>query len=423
MKPSTYQQFAKRWLDVTLVAAAAPLVLPLLAVVAVLIRWKLGSPILFRQRRTGLNGDVFEIIKFRTMTDDRQSDGTLRSDAERLTRFGRFLRSTSLDELPELWNVLRGEMSLVGPRPLLPEYLDRYTPQQARRHEVQPGLTGWAQVHGRNAIDWETRFTLDVWYVDHCSLAIDCRILLRTVLAVFTRRGITADNHASCPPFMGTASMLATCTEAPSDGVYVIGAGGHAKVVIDTLQAAGRQVLAVFDDDPRRWGDSLLGVPIEGPISAIPSEKQAVIAVGDNGTRRRLAETLQLRWVTVIHPAATVAASAIVDEGAVIFAGAVVQPDARIGRHVVINTSASIDHDCVIEPFAHVAPGCCLAGNVTVGSETLLGIGSRVVPNVIIGEQVVVGAGGVVIRSVESGHTVVGVPAEPMRQSNSKKAA
>lgn len=423
MKPSTYQQFAKRWLDVTLVAAAAPLVLPLLVVVAVLIRWKLGAPILFRQRRIGLQGKPFQIIKFRTMTDDRQPGGTLRSDAERLTRFGRWLRSTSLDELPELWNVLRGDMSLVGPRPLLPEYLERYTPQQARRHEVPPGLTGWAQVHGRNAIDWETRLSLDTWYVDHCSLAIDCRILLRTVLAVFTRHGVTAENHASCPPFMGTAPMLATSKDTPSDGIYVIGAGGHAKVVIDTLQAAGRQVLAVFDDDSRRRGESLLGVPILGPISEIPARGQAVIAIGDNGTRRRLAETLQLCWVTVVHPAAIVAASAIVDEGAVIFAGAVVQPDARIGRHVVINTSASIDHDCRIEPFAHVAPGCCLAGNVTVGSETLLGIGSRVVPNVTIGERVVVGAGGVVIRSVESGVTVVGVPAEPVRQSNLKKAA
>ena len=159
------------------------------------VRVCLGRPVFFRQPRPGLHGRPFALVKFRTM---RAGTG---SDAERLTRFGRFLRTTSLDELPELWNVLRGDMSLVGPRPLLMQYLERYTPEQARRHEMKPGITGWAQVNGRNALTWDERFALDVWYVDHWSLALDLRILARTLGAILRRKGITAPGSATMPEF------------------------------------------------------------------------------------------------------------------------------------------------------------------------------------------------------------------------------
>jgi sugar transferase EpsL len=158
---------------------------------------------LFRQRRPGLHGQIFTIIKFRTMTDVRDAQGNLLSDAERLTRFGRFLRSTSLDELPELWNVLRGDMSLVGPRPLLMQYLPRYTPEQARRHEVRPGVTGWAQVNGRNALSWEQKFALDVWYVDHVSLRLDAKIIALTVWKILQREGISQPGQATMEEFQG----------------------------------------------------------------------------------------------------------------------------------------------------------------------------------------------------------------------------
>ena len=167
------------------------------------IRRKLGSPVLFRQVRPGLHGEPFEMVKFRTMTDERGPDGALLPDAQRLTPFGRFLRASSLDELPELWNVLRGEMSLVGPRPLLMEYLPLYSPEQARRHEVRPGITGWAQVNGRDAISWSNKFALDVWYVDHRSLWLDVRILWMTVLKVLVRDGISAAGEATMPRFEG----------------------------------------------------------------------------------------------------------------------------------------------------------------------------------------------------------------------------
>lgn len=195
---------AKRALDVLVSGCGVLLLLPLYLLVALLVRMLLGSPVLFRQQRPGLNGRIFTIYKFRTMTDKRDPYGVLLPDAERLTRFGRFLRSSSLDELPELWNVLKGDMSLVGPRPLLPRYLDRYTPEQMRRHEVRPGLTGWAQVNGRNAVSWEERLKMDVWYIDNQSFWLDLKILWLTLWIVISRRGISADGEATMSEFPGT---------------------------------------------------------------------------------------------------------------------------------------------------------------------------------------------------------------------------
>jgi lipopolysaccharide/colanic/teichoic acid biosynthesis glycosyltransferase len=191
----------KRLFDFFVVAVAAPLWLPLLAVVALWVRIKLGSPVFFRQKRPGKNAQIFEMIKFRTMTDARDAGGQLLPDAVRLTRFGKFMRSASLDELPELLNVLRGDMSLVGPRPLMVQYLPRYTAQQARRHEVTPGITGLAQVKGRNALSWEEKFAWDVRYVETWSLWLDLKILLLTVKTVFVREGISAQGDATMPEF------------------------------------------------------------------------------------------------------------------------------------------------------------------------------------------------------------------------------
>jgi lipopolysaccharide/colanic/teichoic acid biosynthesis glycosyltransferase len=195
--------WAKRIFDVVLAAGALLLVSPLLAAVAILIRLRLGSPVLFRQERAGWFGCCFECLKFRTMTDARDANGQLLPDADRLTGLGRFLRSTSFDELPELINVIRGEMSLVGPRPLLAKYLERYSPGQMRRHNVRPGITGWAQVNGRNALDWDQKFDLDLWYVDHRSFWLDLSILVRTVWQVVRLDGIAKPGHATMPEFLG----------------------------------------------------------------------------------------------------------------------------------------------------------------------------------------------------------------------------
>lgn len=193
----------KRALDILVAGAGLLLLAPLLLLLAVLVRVKLGSPVLFRQIRPGRHGKPFPMMKFRTMTDARDADGELLPDAERLVPFGRFLRESSLDELPELINVLRGDMSLVGPRPLLMEYLPLYNAHQRRRHEVRPGMTGWAQINGRNNISWQEKFDLDVWYVDHQNPWLDLRILARTVAAVLKRDGVAKDGHATTDYFQG----------------------------------------------------------------------------------------------------------------------------------------------------------------------------------------------------------------------------
>lgn len=197
----------KRAIDVTAAGAVLVASAPVLAAVAVAVRKNLGSPVLFRQQRAGKDGALFTLLKFRTMRDARDASGRPRPDAERLTSFGRWLRASSLDELPQLVNVLRGDMSLVGPRPLLPQYLPRYSLEQARRHEVLPGLTGWAQIKGRNALSWEDKFALDVWYVDHWSLALDLRILLATVGKVLARSGVSAAGEATMSEFMGSPGV------------------------------------------------------------------------------------------------------------------------------------------------------------------------------------------------------------------------
>jgi sugar transferase EpsL len=208
---------SKRLFDLALTLPGVILISPLLLLLAVLVRLKLGHPVLFTQVRPGYKEKPFPMIKFRSMTDERDASGAPLPDEQRLTGLGRIMRSYSLDELPEVFNVLRGEMSLVGPRPLLMQYLGRYSPEQRRRHEVLPGITGWAQVNGRNILSWEEKFRLDVWYVDHWSIALDIRILWRTLISTFKREGISHPDHVTAPEFMGDEPQDAAQSEQLSD--------------------------------------------------------------------------------------------------------------------------------------------------------------------------------------------------------------
>jgi lipopolysaccharide/colanic/teichoic acid biosynthesis glycosyltransferase len=201
------KRIVKRMLDLCLVAASLPLVAPIILLLMLLVRLQLGSPVFFAQGRPGLKGRIFHMVKFRSMTQERDSNGRLLPDEQRLTRFGKFLRTTSLDELPELWNVFKGDMSLVGPRPLLVEYLNLYSERHKRRHLLRPGITGWAQINGRNALDWNEKFDLDVWYVDNQSLWLDLKILALTLVRVLQCRGIAARSHATMPRFTGSADQ------------------------------------------------------------------------------------------------------------------------------------------------------------------------------------------------------------------------
>lgn len=203
-KPSFYESCIKRLMDLVLSGFALILLSPVLLVTAILVRTKLGSPVIFKQERPGRNGEIFSLYKFRSMTDQKDEAGNLLPDSVRLTGFGKKLRSTSLDELPELWNIFRGDMSIVGPRPLLVKYLPLYNEEQRHRHDVRPGLTGWAQINGRNAISWEEKFKLDCWYVEHISLLLDLKIIFMTALKVFRREGISSETAATMEEFTGT---------------------------------------------------------------------------------------------------------------------------------------------------------------------------------------------------------------------------
>ena len=199
-----YKRYLKRWLDLVIVLCVLLVIWPVLLVIAVWLHFSnKGAGAFFTQERPGKDGKLFKVIKFKSMTDERDEDGQLLPDAQRLTAVGRFIRSTSLDELPQLLNVLKGDMALVGPRPLLPEYLPLYSREQARRHEVRPGITGWAQTHGRNAISWAEKFQLDVWYVDHVSFAVDLKVVFLTVKKVFEREGISQEGQATMEMFNG----------------------------------------------------------------------------------------------------------------------------------------------------------------------------------------------------------------------------
>lgn len=211
MRQTGLPLLAKKTFDRALALGALVATAPLIAAAAVAVRTTLGSPVFFRQERPGRGGVPFRIVKMRTMSDHRGPDGDLLPDDKRLTKLGKFLRASSIDELPQLWNVLRGDLSLVGPRPLLLQYLPLYSREQARRHHVLPGITGWAQIHGRNALGWEEKFALDLWYVDHWSLGLDLRILARTLGSVLNRQGISSAGHVTMPNFEGSrprASML-----------------------------------------------------------------------------------------------------------------------------------------------------------------------------------------------------------------------
>ena len=414
----------KRAIDVVVAAVALVLLSPLLAVLWVLIRLRMGSPVLFRQLRPGRHGRPFELVKFRTMTDGRDADGELLPDAERLTALGRWLRRTSLDELPELLNVLQGDMSLVGPRPLLMEYLPLYSPEQARRHEVRPGITGWAQVNGRNTVSWPDKFALR-------------RVVRRPSLDPSRLRDPVAHRHPGGersrrerrrPCHDGTLhrERAAKAGSVRVSRVLVIGGAGQGRQVIDAIVArAHHEVVGVLDRSFRR-GDVVAGFPVLGSdldLRAAALETAAdgfVVAIGDNHTRGEILEresgaAAHLHPAIVVHPAATVARDAVLGAGTILLAGAVVGNGSRIGRGVLLGINSSVDHDGWVDDHASLAPNAATGGTVRIGRASAIGIGANVIHEVTIGADTVVGAGAVVLGDLPDRVVAYGVPARVVR--------
>lgn len=399
----------KRLCDACLSLLACLILLPVMIVVAVLVAMRLGRPIIFSQVRPGLHGRPFKMYKFRSMRDAVNAKGEPLPDAERMTSFGSFLRASSLDELPGLWNVLKGDMSLVGPRPLLVEYLPLYSPEQQRRHNVRPGITGWAQVNGRNAISWEQKFQYDTWYVDNQSLWLDMKIIALTVKKVFVREGINAVGEVTTSKFLGNK---------PPRKLAILGAGGHAKVVADTAECCGWGHIELFDDN---WPETTAVAhwPIVGDTSSLLARLEeyegVIVAIGRNDIRcskQTMLSQAGALLVSLVHPDATLSRYATLGMGSVVFAGVVVNAGAVIGAGTILNTACSIDHDCRVDEYVHISPGARLAGSVGIGRLSWIGIGASIRQSLDIGVNVRVGAGAAVVNDVADNMTVMGVPAK-----------
>lgn len=391
-------KFFKRLFDIIASASGLIVLSPVFLILAYLIRKNLGSPVFFIQERPGKGGKPFKMIKFRSMRDAVDKYGNPLPDSERLTDFGKKLRAASLDELPELWNVLKGDMSLVGPRPLLMQYLPLYDNFQNRRHEVKPGITGWAQVNGRNATSWDERFACDIWYIDHFSLCLDIKILLLTVKKVLIKEGISAQGEATMPPFTGKRKLA------------VVGAGGHGKVVAELAAALGTYGEIVFLDD--RVQGSVNGFPVIGTTLLLENSLSP--------EQFDIAAALGFALPVLVHPDATVSPSATVGQGSVVMAKAVVQAGSVLKDGVIVNTAATVDHDCLLDAFVHISPGAHLSGNTRIGEESWIGTGACSRQQIRIGSRATIGAGAVVVRDVSDGMTVAGNPTKPLAGKNTE---
>lgn len=396
-----YKNFIKSILDFTLALFGILITSPIVSIIALFLTIaNKGNPF-FLQKRPGKNGKLFTIIKFKTMNDKKDRKGNFLSDEQRITKIGTVVRKLSLDEIPQLINVLKGDMSLIGPRPLLPEYVPLYNETQKRRHEVKPGITGWAQVNGRNAISWEQKFDYDVWYVDNLSFLLDLKIVFLTIKKVLKQEGISAKNTATIECFQGSK-------------VRLIGAGGHAKVVLDCIeQEAKFEIVEIIDDVIEGFFVNQLEVKKRDKNQDY-NTTNTIIAIGNPKHRKNIAEQLKSNFIMTIHPTAVVSKYAKIGKGTQVLATAVINAAATIGNHCIVNTGAIVEHDCVLEDYVHIAPNATLGGGVKVGESTQIGIGATIIQNISIGKNVVIGAGAVVVNNIPDNCTAVGVPARPI---------
>jgi sugar O-acyltransferase (sialic acid O-acetyltransferase NeuD family) len=410
------QRAIKITADVFLSLAGLVLLSPLFVVIAVLIKLDSTGPVFFRQQRVGKRGKIFSIYKFRTMIENAQNQGKgylIEKDDFRITKAGKFLRRYSLDELPQLINILQTTMSLVGPRPTLKYQVDQYDERQKMRLNVKPGLTGWAQVHGRNELSWPERIEHDIHYIEQWDLWLDIKIIFKTIGVLLSRHGVYTDNM----------DKYAVSKKPMREKIFIFGAGGHAKVVIDILRKQKiYEICGIVDDNHASLPAKILNCPVLGGrevLSRLYSEgiKTAIIAIGDNHIRKEIAEMLfneNFQFATAIHPSAVIGEEVRIGRGAVVMANTVINPGTVIGENAIINTSSSIDHDCRIGDFAHICPGATTAGGVVVGGLTLIGMGSSLLPCVTIGSQTIIGAGSVVTADLPDKVTAIGVPARVM---------
>ncbi len=396
-------------IDILASAAGIVLLAPVLASTAVLVRREFGRPVVFLQERPGLEGRVFRIRKFRSMTNDTDAVGRLLPPEQRLTLFGRLLRSTSLDELPELINVLIGDMSLVGPRPLRVEYTPHYSAEQARRLLVRPGISGPAQVAGRNLLKWEDRFAQDVEYVDGASFSTDMRVLLATLRGVVRRHGVEPPGFGGCGPVCGDAAGVVMRV--------ILGAGSYGETILELAADCGESIDYFVDDDTRLHGSE----PSKGsPLSAVPSRsgwgwkvllRPSQSATGPPGSGSPSgSEAIRLGPWTLVHPGSYVSPSASLGDGCLIHRDALVWTRAQLSNHVILSPGARVAHHTTLGEYSMISMGAEVGSAIEIGHGAFVGMGATVMTGVKrLGNRSVVGAGSVVIHDVPDGVTVVGM--------------
>lgn len=413
----------KRIFDITISLFAIVVLSPLFIFLAYKVKKNLGEPILFRQIRPGLNGKPFEMIKFRTMKDLMGKDGNSLSDEDRLTDFGKKLRSTSLDELPELWNVLKGDMSLVGPRPLLMEYLPLYNDEQAKRHNVKPGITGYAQVNGRNAISWEEKFKLDAWYVDNQSLILDMKILFQTVRKVLYKENINAEGQTTISKFKGSK---------PKNVFAIYGSSGCGR----SLMPIAREYLSEkrIKADIYFIDDSLENETIINNHKALNYDrfkalevenKFILIAIADSHIREKLLGKIEqdkMQVWSIISNDSVVMDNVEIADGAAISPFVTIGSNVKIGKSFHANLYSYVEHDCIIGDYVTFAPGVKCNGNVHIEDHVYVGAGAIIKQGtkhkpLNIGKGAIIGMGAVVTKDIPDGMIVVGCPARELNKS------
>ena len=400
----------KRLFDITAATTALVVLSPVYAITAYKIKKSLGAPVLFRQTRPGLDGKPFEMIKFRSMRDATDNDGNVLPDSERLTSFGQALRNTSLDELPELWNVIKGDMSLVGPRPLLMEYLPLYNKEQNRRHKLRPGITGYAQVNGRNAIGWDKKFELDTWYIDNQSLWLDIKILVKTVKKVLIKDGISADGEATMSAFSGKGSL------------YILGAGGFAREIYSYLADSNftyddLKLAGFLDDNANALDDFSLSHKIIDSLKStdLKATDRLIVAVANPIIKEQIFGFYDKNNGTIIsyvHPSAIIGRDVSIGIGTVFAPYSMATTNVTLGRGCTINAFSSIGHDAVLGDFCTLSGHCDATGNVKLGDKVFMGSHASIIPKIQVGDSAIIGAGSLVIRKVKENTTVFGNPAK-----------